>query len=286
MRPPPTIAEIFAEFASLYLTVTRLLDEATAVMHSVLAQAGRLAAEPPHLRTNMIPGLVIQARSAGVDAENEILAAAGYASPAEYWTKLDQPMPVERLALLLASHLTDPEERIVWQPSAEGRGPTTFDSRTAVHRRVEAALGVVIAAGFLETFEHNGKRCLRSPRTAVEGLLRSPTNEDLVPPSLASVLRPVKTGQVIKEKKAPAAMPRALTPRSEIKRWLQDEVLPNNPNPTHDEVFEAAREKFGHDRVTRKLVVDGEDSVLRELRPDLFGKPGRRPEPGRRPPGN
>jgi hypothetical protein len=96
-------------------------------------------------------------------------------------------------------------------------------------------------------------------------------------PSVEAIA-PVETAQPVKKKKAPTAMPRASAPRSEIKRWMQDEFLPNSkPDPPHDEVLEAARKKFGHKKVTRNLVVDGPDGVLRELRPDLFGKPGRRP---------
>jgi len=236
------------------LSPTAAEVEAAEVKRMVLDQARAVANYPPNVRHAQITPLIGWARSTGLDIENEIFAAAD-CTPEEYWCwKLDSgPTRLEALVLLLSQHVSGPGEGFmwrggavmddegVWQPGPEGPGPVTDNEGTVTQWRVRAALRLAIAAGSLETFEHNGKQWLRDPRAAVEMLLHSPMNENLVPRSLAAFLKPpVKT---------PRSSSRVHQPKLDrfMESWAQTH------KPTYRAFYRAARDEF-KDRVTDKMV--------------------------------
>jgi hypothetical protein len=156
--------------------ISAAVNEAVGLKDQVLYQAEKLKQEPAGYRYSMVRELISQARNAGIDINDEIVEAAGYKTPAEYWRPLDAPMREDVFIQLLA----------VWQFNPEEVTP-----RTAVHKRLKRVLEIWLDAGEgFEGFvsERNGHRYLKNPRHIAKMLMASPVDCDLVPASLAKVL--------------------------------------------------------------------------------------------------
>jgi hypothetical protein len=214
------------------------------------------------VRFEMVTGLIANSRSFWRGNEEEIIEAAGYENVNEYWhVALSEPMTAAKFVNLLARNLIDPRSA---QANYWRRVHITNALELARKTSQAWLFQIPHVTAVYEVNEEPGEppandnpatviaeMWMLHPRSAVEWFLSLPKRRNLIPPALRDFVeskQQVKPQQRLTKERPPARVSSA-----ELKAFML-EFHKINPTVPVDDIYVAARDRFGKDRVSREQV--------------------------------